>query len=98
MNELGFEQKTQDGIEFYVSEDGKNTGMSINGLSRCSGVDSSTISKMLPNKEGMAKRTPKWLESFVKEGFHLLAESHDLKNIRLNVCKFLTFYFSFRMK
>lgn len=98
MTNITFEQKTQDGIEFYVSEDGKKTGMSINGLSRCCGVDSSTISKMLPSKEGLAKRTPKWLETLVNEDFRLLAESNDLKIIPSKVCARIITYYAYESK
>lgn len=98
MANITFEQKTQDGIEFYVSEDGKKTGMSINGLSRCCGVDNSTISKMLPSQEGLAKRTPKWLETYVAEDFQLLAESTGVKIIPSKVCARIITYYAYESK
>ena len=47
MEALTFATIEKDGIEFYVSTDGKKTGMSQAGLSRCCGMPRSTLQNLL---------------------------------------------------
>ena len=51
MTELTFQSESHNGIEFYLSNDGQKTGMSIAGLARCSGVAKATIQGILTNTE-----------------------------------------------
>lgn len=47
MTNLVLSPVTVDGIEFYVTNDGSRTGMSMSGLSRLCGVDRSTVVELL---------------------------------------------------
>jgi hypothetical protein len=60
-----------DEIEFYVSNDGLITGLSISGLARLCGVDRKAIGNLLnaAENEGGSKTIVKWLESFTDKVF-----------------------------
>lgn len=68
--------QTIDGIEFYVSSDGTQTGVSIAGLARLCGVSYGTMHKTLLNlqKPAIAYEPPKSLEPLLGEVFHLSLE------------------------
>lgn len=56
--------KEVNGIEFYVSNDGKQSGVSQNGLSRLCGVSREPIYSILNSlEEGAGKQPPKQLET-----------------------------------
>lgn len=59
----------EDGIEFYVSSDGSEAGVSISGLARLCGVDRKTIQTVLANKSA-----PKASKSSPEEVFNLRLE------------------------
>ena len=60
----------EDGIEFYVSSDGSEVGVSISGLSRLCGVDRKTIQTLLAAKKTASKTS----EALPDELFNLRLE------------------------
>ena len=52
-----------DGIEFYISEDGKMSGCSVSGIARMCGVSQQNISRLLRSIADTTKTLPKSLES-----------------------------------
>ena len=70
---------TVDGIEFYVTNDGKEAGVSISGLARLCGVSQQTISELIKIIQGEAtgRSIPKSLEPFTGRAFNLQAESFN---------------------
>lgn len=98
MNELAFEQKTQDGIEFYVSEDGQTTGMSVRGLSRCCGVSSSSVSSLVCNEGVIGKELPKWLQPYTGQVFELSGKEGLAKIISSKVCARIITYYAYESK
>lgn len=69
MDQLTFQVEKHNGIEFYVSNDGKTTGMSVRGLARCCGVSSSSITAIVGNDGVIGKTLPQWLESYTGQVF-----------------------------
>lgn len=68
-----------DGIEFYVSNDGKRTGVSISGLARLCGVERQGISQNVVNplNTGATKKAPKSLEALQDKVFSPQLEGSD---------------------
>lgn len=61
---------TVDGVKFYVSPDGSETGVSVNGLARLAGVDPKAIQQLLGlSKEVRMYGVAKWLEPLTDELF-----------------------------
>lgn len=63
-----------DGIEFYVSADGRTRGVSMNGLARLCGAARATVYTILNTidkyNSGAATDLPEWLEGFTGEAFY----------------------------
>ena len=102
MAELTFQSETHNGIEFYVSNDGQKTGMSITGLARCCGVHQTTLSKFLNNSDSMASAAFKTLKPFAGKVFHSMAcdEKAELnaKIVTSDVCAAVISYYAFESK
>lgn len=92
--------KTENGIEFYVSEDGTQTGMSISGLARCCGVHQTTISKFLASSESMTSAAGKTLKTL--QGEVLTPMTNDkfpnVKVINAEACAAIITYYAFESK
>lgn len=100
MNNITFQSEQKDGIEFYVSDDGETTGMSINGLSRCCGVDRKTIKNILENGQGGSSVILK-PECFTGNVFIDLRGGASENNARIvasNVCAELITYYAYKSK
>ncbi|TYQ30571.1 hypothetical protein [Pseudanabaena sp. UWO310] len=63
-----------DNVEFYVSADGTQSGVSQSGLARLCGVGENAIRKIIVN-DPRTKTPSKALESFVGNVFHLALSS-----------------------
>lgn len=100
MSNLRFVSTEVDGIEFYVSNDGKTTGMSIAGLARCCGVVKSTLRSLL-NSMGGGSTTIEKLKSFAGKVFIDLEGGGSEKNARIvssDACAAIITYYAFESK
>lgn len=90
-----------DDIEFYVSADGSESGMSISALSRFIGKTESTLrTGILSNldklEEDRGKPLPKTLEPFAGKAFSTaLSGVNNAKVIPSKTCEALIFYYAF---
>lgn len=98
MTNITFEQKTQDGIEFYVSEDGKQTGMSVRGLARCCGVSSSSVSSLVCNEGVSGKTLPQWLQPYMGQVFEVSGKDGSPKVVSSKVCARIITYYAYESK
>lgn len=100
MSNITFEQKVVGGLEFYVSNDGKKTGMSIRGLTRCAGVTLSTLQGVL-NNVVTGSTTISQLKPF-KDKVFLNSEAtpttHNAKIIASDVCAEIITYYAYESK
>lgn len=65
-------RKEVDGMKFYVSIDGKQSGMSVRGLARMAGVALSTVQKLLLKVDNPTdKDVPENLQPFIGKVFEL---------------------------
>lgn len=86
------------GIEFYVSADGTQSGVSISGLARLCGVDRKIISRIVDESHG-TKTASKALESFVGNVFHMgLGSDQGAKIITTEAATDIIFYYAFDSK
>lgn len=98
-----------DGIEFYVSNDGAESGMSIRGLAKFVGVSKTTVSNLINKLEKPADTTessspsnlntsnmPEWLEPFV--GTEFLLSTNGAKVIPSTLCESIIFYYAYDSK
>lgn len=98
MSEVIFQQQMVDGLEFYVSNDGEKTGMSVRGLARCCGVSSASISAIVSSDEVLGKTLPKWLESYTGQVFEVLGKDGSAKIIASKVCARIITYYAYESK
>lgn len=92
-----------DEIEFYISNDGNKTGMSISGLARFIGIAESTLrkgilSKLSPNGSGEVKpgEISESLEPFIGKVFiDNLAGVNKAKIIDSELCEALIYYVAY---
>jgi len=100
MSNLTFVAKDVDGIEFYVSTDGGQTGMSISGLARCCGVASSTLRGVLDSVGGGSTTIEK-LKPFADKTFIDLrggGSENNAKIIPSELCATIITYYAFESK
>lgn len=84
----------ENGIEFYISNDGEKSGVSISGLARLCGVGESTVRKLLtvPRTNGVVKA----LKTFTGDIFHLALTSEQQAKIVTNeAAAEIIFYYAF---
>lgn len=62
----------EDGVEFFTVEETGESGMSQSGLAKLSGVDKSTIGRVVENL--LRKQAPKRLQPWIGKELHLLQE------------------------
>jgi len=88
------------GIEFYVSHDGKQAGMSASSLAQLCGVNVSTITKrVLDTFTDLPKTTHKALESFAgKDLYFAFPTSNAAKPILAEACACIIEYYAFDSK
>lgn len=98
MSDLVFQQQVVEGLEFYVSNDGDKTGMSVRGLSRCCGVSSASISAIVSSDEVSGKSLPKWLKSYAGQVFEVLGKDGSAKIISSKVCARIIMYYAYESK
>jgi len=85
----------ENGIEFYVSRDGTQTGVSQSGLARLCGVDERTIRRVV-SIEPRTNMPSKPLESFTGNVFHLgLTSEQKAKIITTEAASHIIFYYAF---
>lgn len=90
-----------DGIELYVSCDGKESGMSGRGLSRFIGIDHKTLTgNLLVKLDNVGdKKLPKTLEPFVGKAYakNIMGDNFGVsaKIIPAKTCEAVIFYYAF---
>lgn len=94
-------QKEVDGIEFYVSTDGKHSGMSESGLARLCGVNRNAIQNLIKRINDPAnKELPKTLEPFTGKALEMQesANKDQAKVISSDICAAIVEYYAFDSK
>lgn len=99
-NNLTYTTKEEDGIEFYVSDDGDLTGMSISGLARCCGVHRKTVQNLLQNIDAASSTIlkPELFTGKVYIDLMGAASENNAKIINSKVCAELITYYAFKSK
>lgn len=93
---IKIEPVVQDGMEFYVDETGKRSGMSIRGLSRFIGVRQSTLQELISKIESSAELASEVLNPFSGKDLKVTGSfSQGAKIIESKVCEAITFYYVF---
>lgn len=95
-----------DGIEFYVSPDGNETGMSVSGLARLCGVSEQSLNQrllaLLSQETAPAWKAPKCLERFQGKVFsaQLIGDNggYPAKIVTAEVCAAVAEYYAFESK
>ena len=95
-------QAEVDGIEFYVSIDGTQSGMSESGLARLCGVSRHGIHDLLQKlqlNDGASKKPSETLKSLVGKDLYLQVEvDNNAQVIPANVCASVIEYYAFESK
>jgi len=94
-------QKEVDGIEFYVSIDGIQSGMSESGLARLCGVNRYAIQNLIKRINDPAnKELPKTLEPFTGKALEMqeTANKDQAKVISSDLCAAIVEYYAFESK
>lgn len=95
-------QKEVDGIEFYVSTDGKQSGMSISGLARLCGISRHGIHDLLQKiqlNDGASKKPSEVLKSLLGKDLYLQVEADkNAQVIPADVCAVVIEYYAFESK
>lgn len=87
-----------DGIEFYVSIDGTQSGMSESGLARLCGVDRSSIHNLL-QKAAADKKVPEILKPILGKDFYLPTDADkNAQVIPADICALVIEYYAFESK
>ena len=60
----------EDGVEFFTVEETGESGMSYSGLAKLSGVDKSTVGRLVESL--LRDQAPKRLQSWLGKDLHLL--------------------------
>ena len=107
MSELTFNKSSNNGIDFYVSNDGATTGMSLRGLTLCCGVNRNAIHNLLglnvANK-GDFSTVADVLKPFAGEYFvncKSVANKSDITKptiVKSSVCAVVIEYYAYRSK
>jgi hypothetical protein len=84
----------ENGVEFYISNDGARSGVSLVGLSRLCGVDESTVRKLLNRvREGLGSKI---LKGFTGEVFHTdLTSEQQARIVTTEAASDIVFYYAF---
>lgn len=101
MTNIQMVQKEVDGIEFYVSTDGKQSGMSESGLARMSGVDRSSIHNLLQRlgAGGADKKVPETLKAIWGKTLYLpTGADKNAQVIPADICAAVVEYYAFESK
>src|SRR4028118_525952 len=95
-------QKEVDGIEFYVSADGTQSGMSISGLARLCGISRHGIHDLLQKiqlNDGASKKPSEALKSLWGKDLYLQVEADkNAQVIPSDVCAAVIEYYAFESK
>ena len=95
-------QAEVDGIEFYVSIDGTQSGMSISGLARLCGISRPSLQDLLQKiqlNEGAGKKSPETLKAVSSKELYLQANvDNKAQVIAANVCASVIEYYAFESK
>ena len=101
MTNIQMVQKEVDGIEFYVSIDGKQSGMSESGLARLCGVNRYAVQSLIKRiNDPATKELPKTLESFAGKALELqeAANKDQAKVVSSDLCAAIVEYYAFESK
>lgn len=106
MSDLIFTKSSNNGIEFYVSEDGKTTGMSLTGLSLCAGISRTTLRELLGLKSVNKTKTANCidcLKPFDNDYFIEFEElngkvENNAKLVKSEVCATIISYYAYEAR
>lgn len=102
MTNIQMVQKEVDGIEFYVSLDGTQSGMSESGLARLCGVSRHGVHDLLQKlrlSDGASKKPSETLKSLVGKDLYLQVEADkNAQVIPADVCAVVIEYYAFESK
>lgn len=91
-----------DGIEFYVSIDGTQSGMSISGLARLCGISRPSLQDLLQKiqlDEGAGKKTPAPLKAISGKDLHMRTDAdNNAQVIPADICASVIEYYAFESK
>lgn len=89
----------KDGVEFYVSNNGSSSGLSIRGLARLCGVDESSVRALLNALDGAGKSYPKQLEFLHGKVFSCgVTGSNGAKIVTSEAASAIIEYYAFESK
>lgn len=98
MTNIQMVQAEVDGIEFYVSLDGTQSGMSESGLARLCGVDRSSVHNLL-QKAAADKKVPEILKPILGKDFYLPTDADkNAQVISADICALVIEYYAFESK
>ena len=87
----------QDGVEFFTVEETGESGMSYSGLAKLSGVDKSTVGRLVDNL--LRDQAPKRLQPWIGKELHLLQEytkrGGKVKILRSDFCTATVKHYAF---
>lgn len=90
---------TVEEIEFYVSNNGKDTGLSQRGLSRLCGVSVSTIMELMNNLKVIGKTVPKELKDLQGKELWVIGDfENNAKVVKSDFAAKIIEYYAFNSK
>lgn len=107
MSNLQLRKEVRDGVEFFVSNDGEQVGMSALGLSVLCGVHSTAIDTLVKTYKNLSKLPSKKLEAIRDNGYKILAvpaanveggRGKDTNFIPAEICAGIVKYYAFESK
>lgn len=102
MSNLQLRKEVRDGIEFFVSNDGDEAGMSQLGLSVFTGVAESTLRALVTSYSNSGKLPSETLEAARDKGLQIAdvpgLPGKPVKFIPAELCEAMTFYYAFEAK
>lgn len=101
MTNMQMVQKEVDGIEFYVSIDGKQSGMSISGLARLCGITRPSLQDLLQKIHlgDAGKKTSETLKALCSKNLYLQVDADkNAQVIAADICASVIEYYAFESK
>lgn len=100
MTNLQLRKEVRDGVEFFVSNDGDDAGMSLSGISSLTSVAISTISSLVSTYMNFGKLPSETLEDLRNKGFRISdvpvgnGSGKPVKFIPAEVCEAIIWYYA----
>lgn len=71
MPDLSINKEVRDGIEFWVSSDASQVGMSLSGLQVMTGIDIGGMGRLMESYSNMSRMPAETLEAVRSKGFQI---------------------------